>query len=326
MFKLRQKNVANNIPVALKLFDTLIMPILSYCAEVWTPFFVKDLNMEHFLSLADKLPLEKVHMKFCRFILGVHKKATNIAVRAELGRRPVLIDLVVHSAKYWMHLGTVNPDIFVRKAYIDMHTLHVSMPNWVGHVSNIWTRFNLLEVWVNQGTKYKHKIKRLLHTNIIHHYDEQWWELMNKDNSKLRTYRNFKRTICLENYLVGVGNVTVSRRKEFTKLRISAHQLRIETGRYTRPKTPIESRVCQCCNSNSTETEEHFILKCTRYNPERIKFIATLNSFTAFSSLQTDEDVMEYIMTYNKGDLEVARVVQEYTNVITEKRKAVLSV
>lgn len=326
LFKLRQQNLANNIPVALrhyKLFDTLIMPILSYCAEIWTPYFIKGLNADNFLALGDKLPLEKIHTKFCRFILGVNKKTTNIAVRAELGRRPILVDLVAHSAKYWMHLVTLNSDILVHKAYIDMLKSYSSAPNWVGHINNIWTTFNLAGVWVNQGTRYKHKVKRLLINNISDNHDRQWWDVMNKDDSKLRTYKDFKRSIYLENYLIGTMNVT--RRKEFTKLRISAHQLRIETGRYSRPKTPLDKRICQLCNSQTTETELHFVLQCTQYNTERNNLIINLDSFTTFSSLTTDQDKMGFIMSYNNGDVEVARVVQDYINIITQKRKDKLS-
>ena len=47
-------------------------------------------------------------------------------------------------------------------------------------------------------------------------------------------------------------------RRNLTKLRISAHNLAIETGRYSRPiETPIEKRLCFHCKQ--VETEFHFI-------------------------------------------------------------------
>ena len=33
---------------------------------------------------------EKIHLKLCKSVLGVHAKASNDAVRGELGRRPII--------------------------------------------------------------------------------------------------------------------------------------------------------------------------------------------------------------------------------------------
>ena len=48
--------------------------------------------------------------------------------------------------------------------------------------------------------------------------------------------------------------------KTITKLRISAHNLMIETGRYKRPnKVPLENRVCDLCGT--IENEIHFVMQ-----------------------------------------------------------------
>ena len=38
LFKLKQFNFRNNIKISLMLFNSLILPILKYCCEVWGPF------------------------------------------------------------------------------------------------------------------------------------------------------------------------------------------------------------------------------------------------------------------------------------------------
>ena len=48
-----------------------------------------------------------------------------------------------------------------------------------------------------------------------------------------------------------------------TKLRISAHFLAIETGRYN--NTPKEHRFCKHCPT-SVENEYHFILYCSKFD------------------------------------------------------------
>ncbi len=53
-------------------------------------------------------------------------------------------------------------------------------------------------------------------------------------------------------------------RKHFCKLRISAHKLAIETGRYTVPKTLPDDRYCLLCKHGSVESEYHFLSQCVK--------------------------------------------------------------
>ncbi|XP_013388600.1 FMRFamide-related neuropeptides [Lingula anatina] len=57
-------------------------------------------------------------------------------------------------------------------------------------------------------------------------------------------------------------------------MRVSDHELEIERGRYTHPKTKIEDRKCPHCNA--VEDEAHFFLECTTYNLDRETLFAAL--------------------------------------------------
>ena len=46
--------------------------------------------------------IEKFHLKFCKRILGVHSKSTN--VYAELGRLPLIVLISVQIGKYWLNI------------------------------------------------------------------------------------------------------------------------------------------------------------------------------------------------------------------------------
>ena len=50
-----------------------------------------------------------------------------------------------------------------------------------------------------------------------------------------------------------------------TKLRISAHSLAIETGRYGTTKIPADQKFCKFCPTN-VEDEVHFLFQCPQYN------------------------------------------------------------
>jgi GH25 family lysozyme M1 (1,4-beta-N-acetylmuramidase) len=56
-----------------------------------------------------------------------------------------------------------------------------------------------------------------------------------------------------------------------TKIRVSAHTLAIETGRYSKPKILASERFCKFCR-NVMEDEKHFILNCSQYETLRGKY------------------------------------------------------
>ena len=78
----------------------LARPILTYNSEIsFMDYFLvyhrakqrailRNGNMDHF-TFIDRTPFEKVHLIFCKHLLGTKRTSSNIGVRAELGRFPV---------------------------------------------------------------------------------------------------------------------------------------------------------------------------------------------------------------------------------------------
>ena len=79
--------------VILKLFETMIQPILLYGSELWSLFGCTKNTLFHIQKYLfhEKVKFETLHTKMCRNVLGVHKKATEILVKAELGRYPLML-------------------------------------------------------------------------------------------------------------------------------------------------------------------------------------------------------------------------------------------
>ena len=125
--------------------------------------------------------------------------------------------------------------------------------------------------------------------------------------SKLRSYALFKSSLTIENYLICSSDL--DRRREFTRLRISAHRLRIETGRHTR--TPVEARICTQCDLQGIKDERHFVLHCTKYTDQRTELFKKLNDFTFFNQM-SDEERFVYLMGYDNGDTEIFGIVSEF--------------
>lgn len=92
-------------------------------------------------------------------------------------------------------------------------------------------------------------------------------------DSKLNTFAKCYKEFSLQKYLD--LNLPKSLVKNLTKLRISAHTLLIEKGRYRRPKLPKDQRQCTVCTQ--IEDEEHFVLFCKKHDAIREKLFSKLN-------------------------------------------------
>ena len=79
-------------------------------------------------------------------------------------------------------------------------------------------------------------------------FDRYWLESVNqiipnhegRDTNKLRFYKSLKGSFTEEPYLSSVINR--NQRSSLTRLRVSAHHLQIELGRWS--NTPLENRLC----------------------------------------------------------------------------------
>ena len=76
------------VDMALKRFDSLILPILLSGSELWNPY------KGYKFSTWDKTEVERVHLQFLKWLLRVLNISTrNIMVRAELGIYPLKLTL-----------------------------------------------------------------------------------------------------------------------------------------------------------------------------------------------------------------------------------------
>ena len=46
----------------------------------------------------------------------------------------------------------------------------------------------------------------------------------------------------------------------FARFRVSSHNLRIKTGRHETPKLALDERLCNKCDSNEIDNEQHCLL------------------------------------------------------------------
>ena len=110
---------------------------------------------------------------------------------------------------------------------------------------------------------------KLFKQRAIDNYRQIWYTSI-ENSSVLDVYKNCKESFSYECYL---DILPKSLRFHVTRIRISAHTLRIQTGRYGQNRIPRNERYCTFCNSLDLEDEYHFILICPCFIDNRKKYI-----------------------------------------------------
>ena len=126
----------------------------------------------------------------------------------------------------------------------------------------------VLYIVINDGKLFPRIFKQRLIDNYV-----QDWHGNIENNNVLDLYKNCKTNLSYEIYL---DLLPRSLRMYISKIRLSAHSLRIQTGRYSRHRLPRNERYCQCCNTLDIEDEYHFVLVCPCYNNIRKTYIKNI--------------------------------------------------
>ena len=319
-FALKQIDTSQHAQLTISLFDRLVLPVMTYGIEVWGPYFISKSNCASNHSVKCMLEphsVEKLNLHLCKFVLGVSRKATNDAVRGEVGRLPILLI----TARRWVS--------FTKRAFClpQENLLKCSLPpatdfgkneksSWSAHMFNMMSLCNGISYPETPLLSlFQPGFDAECFNSLSEHYKQGWLESINKvhDNTsghKLKTYCSLKTQFGMENYVRGIPQ---SERRHFTKLKISAHHLSIERGRYTRPITPRSQRYCSDCKEQAIGDEFHFLLKCPKFAWERRKMFEKFSEFTSIKN-NGDDDTFITLMQHLQGDIEIARIVCAFVN------------
>ena len=255
------------------LFDSLIKPILLYGCQVLAPhsktikYLIKLTDQSdpaHALKYLAQDHYEKFHMKFLKYSLSVHSKASNIGCWGETGRHPLIYEACKLAIDYYTRVeNSDNP--LISAAFHEQVTLDL---DWFSNISKLVEKYKSTS-HINSNARPS--------TLIAHHMRGEFvekWKSAKIASPKLEFYNCIKSEFGPEKYLNLVK--CPDARKSLTRLRISAHNLYIEKGRYETPLVPRAERWCVYCKLNlgveTIEDEYHVLTQCPLYTPLKNKF------------------------------------------------------
>jgi len=328
MFKLRQlTDSITNINTLLTIFDHTIKPILLYGSEVWGINIIKQKNLNdltHIMKDLQDSKLNSLELKFYKQILRVRRNTPTTGVRGELGRHPLSLYAISNSIKYLYSIQIKPEHKLVKQALKESQTLNPKR-SWSHLVKEAeHTIHNNSIPFPNPSSKplVKKAYKSTVRT-LKGKYEQYWWEQLTSTQSrtkgrggnKLRTYNTLKQAFTLEPYLSEIDDM--SHRRVLTRLRLSSHNLNIETMRSTNPD-PL-TRICPMCTHGAMENEEHFTMHCPAYTPERNTLIDTCKLTCPQFNYLTPQDQFIWLMT--NEDKTALKAVGKFTWQALETRK-----
>ena len=252
-------NQCRKLPLTPKslcqLFDAFVGSILNYSCELW--------------GFCTSKSLERLHLKLCKRILNVRSSTCTVAVYAELGRYPLYITRFVRIIKYWCKIIHSTNKIVVSLYDQGLKDCLNGCKNWVYNVKTLLDKYGFSDVFLNQISLSKKIFPLIFKQRIIDTFMQEWNCLIS-NNNMLDFYKNIKNTPNYEPYLDIVPN---DLRHFITKMRISAHSLRIHTERFSKNPVSRDSRCCLLCNNRDIEDVFHFICICPIYNDLRRRYL-----------------------------------------------------
>jgi hypothetical protein len=275
--------------VAIKLFNSLVLPIIEYGAEIWSGCFnTKDIH-----------DLDIFQLKFLKRILKVRQQTSSIAILSEVGECPISLKLNLKILKYWVRVINLPDNHLLKQMYNSLLSLdQLGFNTWATVVKKTLKLYDCERMWENQNVT--DSVFKTVKTGISNEYAEHTLsKIANSDeNPKLRTYKLFKEDFKLENYLL----IHIPKyRYHIARFRLSSHDLAIELGRHTKPKTPIDQRLCTYCSV--VEDEMHVLVSCKRYINARNVLCNVVDKHVNNFEALSHEDQFYSIMTSQDPDV-----------------------
>jgi hypothetical protein len=258
MFSLLSKIRTLGLPISLQLelFDRMITPVLLYGCEAW--------------GYSNNDILEKVHLRFCKYLLKCKTSTPTCLVYGELGRFPMDIICKVRMIGYWAKLVTGEEGKLSVKMYQVLYKLYQdgeSASPWLSCIKRTLEECGMADVWLTQSFPNLTWLKKAVHLRLNDQFIQGWHaQLVNCEKCVL--YRTYKEDFGLEKYL---SVLPMSLRMPLCKFRTSNHKLPIERGRYN--NTLRHQRVCNLCELDKLGDEYHLLLECQTLRILRKKYI-----------------------------------------------------
>ena len=247
-----------SLDVFTKLFDSKVLPVLSYASEVW--------------GMSDVSKIEGVHTTRIKRFLNVPVHCSNLTLYSETGRFPLSIILKIKSLKYWFRLLKLDNTRISKRAY-EMLLLasEQGSENWVSQIKRLLEVNGFGIVWLSKGVGNEKVFIKEMKLRLKDCFRQNWNDKMN-NSENFRTFYSFKSFITPELFL---NDISFGRqlRNILIKFRLGVSKINCHRYKFHSNKTLLRCPFCSCKNEN----EYHVLYECSVYSDIRCMLSSNLN-------------------------------------------------
>lgn len=271
------KGKIRNWDVKFKLFDTVIVPTLLYSSNIWSIYFLDQ--------------METIQNKYIRVHLGVSPQTHSSLIRLELNRNRIELRIIKNILLFLLRILKLPSNRYIHislQQQIQALKANPIVDNWFSKVYKlIFYRFNELELFNNLNVN---NLKRNI--NVIVRKISKL--LKNEDCMQVREYILYKyyynyniiNQSIIAPYLR--YNLNLKMLKVFAQLRLNRTQIYVN-----KLFVNFNDSNCDLCNLKVPNTLYHFMFKCLINTGPRIKYLGNYylqnyneSNFNAFFDLQ----------------------------------------
>jgi hypothetical protein len=241
----------------MQMFNTMVLPVLSYGAEVWSP---------QLIAAGSQCSATRLQTAFLRHLLGVRQSTPALVLLAETGQRPLMARWAAQLGRFWNTVLAADETTLVMRALRDSCALAgeagaAALPQrpWAGQVAAALHAYG-----VDVDLRRPQPVTVACITNNAATSFRQ--QLSTMQGTRIRAY-NAATGAAAANGMPGYLSTLQHRAKwrALAQLRTGSHWLAEETGRWQ--QQPRAARLCSCCaaaGEQQVEDVEHAVLVCPR--------------------------------------------------------------
>eukprot|EP00775_Hariotina_reticulata_P001794 gene1794-biopygen3235 len=280
------------LAVLCRLFHTLVVPIMTYCSEVWGPLL---LSRGGALGGVHTNVLQQVQLLFLRRLGGLRKSTPAALLFREFGARPLSRDWLRAMVQLWNRVTALPADHVMRCTMVDNWSLHLSahpkVVLWSDRFASALATLGFPPTSFMARSAFGCWVMSHLDVDQVLAAFDEWcdgaWGHLPRDprgssfeHILYATYaRWFTRPAAVDQaallhspadvprYVTFAGRINSAHLRSLMRFRLSAHALHVVTGRWH--CTPRQERLCEYCAQCKIEDEYHLLFECDAYNPVR---------------------------------------------------------
>ena len=153
----------------------MVVPIITYAAEVWGIYSFKE--------------VDKIQFKFFKIILGVRQQSMNAAVLGELGIFPLSLICIERSLKYWLKIKCNNNTAMQDVLKDHCATFMGNNKTWENLIKQKLDNLGFSNLWSNQNLNVN--MFPSIQRRVRDTYLQEWYAVIN-NSPKLKYYVMFK--------------------------------------------------------------------------------------------------------------------------------------